>query len=41
MIYGVGTDIIQIDRVQGDVFHRRPVLRAPDWPLLLVRALAM
>jgi phytoene synthase len=29
----------KIDKVEGDVYHRRPVLRAYDWPLLLLRAL--
>ncbi|HXY05885.1 MAG TPA: squalene synthase HpnC [Burkholderiaceae bacterium] len=28
----------RIDAVEGDVFHRRPVLRAPDWVLLIARA---
>ncbi len=28
----------RIDRAGGDVFRRRPVLRAPDWPLLAWRA---
>jgi squalene synthase HpnC len=31
----------KIDRVHGDVFRRRPVLRPADWPVLLMRALAM
>jgi phytoene/squalene synthetase len=30
----------KIDKAEGDVYHRRPVLRAHDWPLLLFRALA-
>jgi phytoene synthase len=30
----------KIDKVGGDVYHQRPVLRAYDWPLLLFRALA-
>ncbi len=30
----------KIDKLEGDVYHRRPVLRAYDWPLLLLRALA-
>ena len=30
----------KIDKVEGDVYHHRPVLRACDWPLLLFRALA-
>jgi phytoene synthase len=28
----------RIDRAGGDVFRRRPVLRAPDWPLMFWRA---
>jgi len=28
----------RIDRARGDVFRRRPTLRAPDWPLMLWRA---
>jgi squalene synthase HpnC len=31
----------KIERVRGNVFRRRPVLRAWDWPLLLARAAAM
>jgi len=31
----------KLERVRGDVFRHRPVLRAWDWPLLLGRALAM
>ena len=31
----------KIERVRGDVFRSRPVLRAWDWPLLLGRAVAM
>ena len=31
----------RIDRVRGDVFNRRPRLRAPDWALMTARALAM
>ncbi len=30
----------KIDRVEGDVYHHRPVLSTIDWPLLLWRALA-
>ena len=29
----------KIDNVGGDVYHHRPVLKAYDWPLLLLRAL--
>jgi squalene synthase HpnC len=29
----------KLERVRGDVFRRRPVLKASDWPLLLCRAL--
>lgn len=28
----------KIDKVEGDVYHHRPVLSAYDWPLLLFRA---
>jgi phytoene synthase len=31
----------KLERANGDVFQRRPVLRAWDWPLLLARAIAM
>jgi squalene synthase HpnC len=31
----------KIRQARGDVYRRRPVLRAWDWPLLLVRGLAM
>ena len=31
----------RIDRVDGDVFGRRPRLRAPDWLLMTARSLAM
>ena len=31
----------KLDRVEGDVFRHRPVLRAWDWPLMLGRAMAM
>jgi len=30
----------KIDKVEGDVYHHRPMLQAYDWPLLLLRALA-
>jgi squalene synthase HpnC len=37
-----GLRILQkIERARGDVFRRRPVLRAWDWPLMLGRALVM
>jgi phytoene/squalene synthetase len=29
----------KIDKLQGDVYHHRPVLNAFDWPSLLLRAL--
>jgi phytoene synthase len=29
----------KIDKVDGDVYHHRPVLSAYDWPLLLFKAL--
>jgi phytoene/squalene synthetase len=31
----------KLDDAGGDVFRRRPVLRAWDWPVMLGRALAM
>jgi len=31
----------KLERVHGNVFRRRPVLRAWDWPLMLTRALVM
>jgi len=31
----------KLERARGDVFRRRPALRAWDWPLLLARAIAM
>ncbi len=31
----------KLERVRGDVFRHRPVLRTWDWPLLLARALTM
>ena len=30
----------KIDKVEGDVYHHRPVLSAYDWPVLLFRAFA-
>ena len=40
MIIAGGDRILKkIARVRGDVFRRRPVLRAVDWPLMLLRAL--
>jgi squalene synthase HpnC len=40
MIIAGGARILdKIERVHGDVFTRRPVLRAIDWPLMFVRAL--
>jgi squalene synthase HpnC len=30
----------KIDKVEGDVYHHRPVLQAWDWPSMLARALA-
>ena len=29
----------KIDKVGGDVYHHRPVLRAHDWPLMMARAI--
>jgi squalene synthase HpnC len=41
MIIAGGDRILQkITRVQGDIYRSRPVLRAYDWPLMLVRAFA-
>ncbi len=40
LIVGGGLRILEkIERVGYDVFRRRPILRTPDWPLLLLRAL--
>lgn len=40
MIVAGGARILEkIERVGGDVYTRRPVLRAPDWPLMLLRSL--
>lgn len=40
MIIAGGARILEkIDRVQGDVFRHRPMLRPFDWPLMLARAL--
>ena len=40
MIVQGGLRILEkIDRVQGDVFLRRPTLKAFDWPLMALRAL--
>jgi squalene synthase HpnC len=40
MIIAGGARILEkIERVHGDVFTRRPVLQATDWPLMFVRAL--
>jgi phytoene synthase len=39
MIIAGGARILEkIDRVDGDVFRHRPVLRTLDWPLMLARA---
>lgn len=39
MIIAGGARILEkIEHVDGDVFHRRPVLKAYDWPLMLMRA---
>jgi len=39
MIIAGGARILEkIERIGGDVFHRRPVLRPADWPLMLLRA---
>jgi squalene synthase HpnC len=40
MIMAGGLRILEkIERVQGDVFTRRPVLRPLDWPLMFMRAI--
>jgi squalene synthase HpnC len=40
MIMQGGNRILdKIERVQGDIFRHRPVLRRLDWPLMLARAL--
>jgi squalene synthase HpnC len=40
MIIAGGARILEkIERVRGDVFRRRPVLRPYDWPLMLLRTL--
>jgi squalene synthase HpnC len=31
----------KLDAVRGDVYHRRPVLRPLDWPLMMLRALGV
>ena len=31
----------KLDAIRGDVFRRRPVLRALDWPLMTIRTLGM
>jgi phytoene/squalene synthetase len=40
MIAGGERILEKIEHVRGDVFGRRPVLRALDWPLMLLRALS-
>ena len=39
IISGGARILDKIDAVRGDVFHRRPVLKWHDWPLLVMRAL--
>ena len=40
MIVAGGARILEkIEHVRGDVFHRRPVLKAYDWPLMLSRSI--
>ncbi len=42
MIIAGGDRILgKIAAVGGDVFHRRPVLRAWDWPLMMLRTLSL
>ena len=38
IIEGGARILDKIERVEGDVFRRRPVLRPLDWPLMLARA---
>jgi hypothetical protein len=41
MVVAGGLRILRaIDRVQGDVFRRRPVLRRYDWALMFASMLA-
>lgn len=39
IIAGGGRILDKIARVRGDVFRHRPILRAHDWPIMLLRAL--
>jgi squalene synthase HpnC len=39
IVAGGGRILEKIERVGGDVFHRRPVLRPLDWPLMLLRSI--
>ena len=42
MIVQGGLRVLEkLDRVDGDVFRRRPMLKAWDWPLMLVRTVRM
>ena len=42
MIVQGGLRILEkLDAIQGDVFRRRPVLRAIDWPLMTIRTIGM
>jgi squalene synthase HpnC len=42
MIVQGGLRVLEkLDAVRGDVFRRRPVLRAFDWPLMMIRAIGM
>jgi squalene synthase HpnC len=42
LIVAGGARILQkIERVRGDVFRRRPVLRAYDWPLMLLKTVSV
>ena len=42
MIVQGGLRVLEkLDSVGGDIFRRRPVLRAHDWPLMLIRAIGM
>jgi len=41
VVQGGSRILEKLERVRGDVFRHRPVLKAFDWPLMLWRALVM
>ena len=41
MVQGGLRVLEKLDAVRGDVFRSRPVLRALDWPLMMIRAIGM